>query len=194
MVRAALFGEDSAHRQIITPLVERIASELGITLQVEWISAVRGHGRVVQALADYLSDLRNQGGGYPDLIIVATDANCQGFNRRTREFQDFQIATSLVLAIPDPHIERWLLLDGAAFREVYGRGCNAPDQKCDRDRYKQLLTQAVYGAGREPLLGGVERATNLIQAMDINRAARADDSLNRFVTDLRRALRQFQEG
>lgn len=194
MVRAALFGEDSAHRQIITPLVNRIASEQSIALEIEWISAVRGHGRVAQALQDYLRDLRNQGGWYPELIIVATDANCQGFSRRTREFRDLQVPTNLTLAIPDPHIERWLLLDGSAFREVYGRGCNAPDQKCDRDRYKQLLTQAIHGAGRQPILGGLERATDLIQAMDIDRAARADDSLNRFVTDLRRALRQFQEG
>ena len=192
MVRVVLFGEDSAHQQIISPLVNRIAAEYALTLQLEWISAVRGHGRVVQALEDYLKDLRNQGGLYPDLIIVATDANCQGLNRRIREFQRFEVPTSLVLAIPDPHIERWLLLDGAAFRAVYGQGCSAPDQKCDRDRYKQLLTQAVYEAGRQPILGGLERAADLIQAMNIDRASRADDSLDRFVSDIRRTLRQLQ--
>lgn len=192
MVRAALFGEDSAHRQIITPLVNRIASEQRVALELEWISAVGGHGRVSQALHDYLRDLGNQGGRYPEPIIVATDANCQGLNRRPREFRDLQVPTSLVLAIPDPHIERWLLLDGAAFREVYGHGCSAPDQKCDRDRYKQLLTQAIYEAGRQPILGGLERAANLIGAMDIDRATRADDSLNRFVTDLRHVFIQTQ--
>ena len=192
MVRAALFGEDSAHSQIITPLVNRIASEQRIALELEWISAVRGHGRVAQALHDYLRDLGNQDGLYPELIIVATDANCQGLNRRTREFRDLQIPTNLVLAIPDPHIERWLLLDGSAFREVYGRGCSAPDQKCDRDRYKQLLTQAIYEAGRQPILGGLERASDMIQAMDIERASRADESFDRFVTDMRRSLLQIQ--
>ncbi len=192
MVRAALFGEDTAHRQIITPLVNRIAYEQRIFIEIEWISAVRGHGRVAQALHDYLRDLRNQGGRFPELIIVATDANCQGLNRRTRDFRDFQVPTNLVLAIPDPHIERWLLLDGSAFREVYGRGCSAPDQKCDRDRYKQLLTQAIYEAGRQPILGGLERAADLINSMDIDRASRADASFDRFVTDLRNTLIQLQ--
>jgi hypothetical protein len=55
--------------------------------------------------------------------------------------------------VPDPHIERWLLLDSQAFKEVLHRGCSAPDQKCDRDRYKLLLDEAVRAAEVEPLLG-----------------------------------------
>ena len=35
----------------------------------------------------------------------------------------------VVLAVPDPHVERWLLLDGAAFKAAVGHGCDAPDQK-----------------------------------------------------------------
>ena len=192
MVRVVLFGEDYAHQQVITPLVQRVANEYGFSLEPDWRSAVRGHGRVVQELDSYLNDLAHQGGPYPDLIIVATDANCRGLNRRTREFERFSVPTNLVFAIPDPHIERWLLLDGAAFREVFGRGCAAPDQKCDRNRYKQLLVQAIYQAGHEPIVGGLERADDLVQAMDIDRALQSDPSLDRFVTDLRRVFRQFQ--
>lgn len=110
MVRVVLFGEDSAHQQIISPLVDRIADEYGLNLTLDWRSAVRGHGRVIQELANYFRDLGGQGGSYPDLIIAATDANCQGLNQRTREFQRFEVPTGLILAIPDPHIERWLLI------------------------------------------------------------------------------------
>ena len=37
---------------------------------------------------------------------------------------------AIVKAIPEPHIERWLLLDGAASRAAVGKGCQAPDLKC----------------------------------------------------------------
>ena len=50
---------------------------------------------------------------------------------------------SVIYAIPDPHIERWLLLDSAAFKKVLDKGCSAPTQKCERGLYKRLLLQAV---------------------------------------------------
>ena len=98
----------------------------------------------------------------------------------------------MVLAIPDPHIERWLLLDGAAFKTVFGIGCDAPDQKCDRGRYKQRLIEAVHAAGTTPLLGGIEYAEDIVMAMDIDRASRLDRSFKRFVEDLRDAFQGWQ--
>lgn len=78
-----------------------------------------------------MRDLKRQGRPYPDLIVVATDANCKGLNERTREIVCRDDPAPMILAIPDPHLERWLLLDGAAFKAVFGKGCDAPDQKCD---------------------------------------------------------------
>jgi Domain of unknown function (DUF4276) len=123
------------------------------------------------------------------LIIVATDANCAGLNERVSEFQDRDAPAPMVLAVPDPHVERWLLLDGAAFRTVFGRGCDAPDLKCSRDRYKQRLIEAIHATGVTPSLGGIEFAEDIIQHMDIDRAAQADRSFQRFVDD---PLRAFQ--
>ncbi len=45
-----------------------------------------------------------------------------------------------------------------AFKAVLGRGSKAPDAKCEKQRYRQLLAQAVLEAGVQPLLGGVEYA------------------------------------
>lgn len=95
-----------------------------------------------------------------------------------------------VKAVPDPHVERWLLLDGAAFRGVLGRGCDAPDQKCDRGRYKELLARAIYDAGVAPSLGGIELAEDIVAAMDLKRAVRADRSLERFIDELRPVLQE----
>jgi hypothetical protein len=192
MREVALFVEDFAHQQIIGALVYRVAQEFGIEIRLDWRNARHGHGAVVRELGDYLRDLKRQAGPPPDLIIIATDANCAGLLERVRELQDPETPAPMVLAVPDPHVERWLLLDGAAFRAVFGRGCDAPDQKCSRDRYKQLLISAILATGVTPSLGGIEFAEDIIQHMDIDRAAQADRSFQRFVDDLRDALRRVQ--
>ena len=195
MLEIALFGEDYAHRQIVGALTRRVAAEVGVAVRLDWRSAVRGHARVRQELELYLRDLTNQGGPYPDLIVVASDANCHGLQQSIREIapRTERAPGTVILAIPDPHIERWLLLDGAAFRRVFGRGCNAPAYKCGRDEYKNLLATAIHAAGITPALGGIEFAEDIVQAIDLERAMQTDNSLRRFVEELRRVFRQGQQ-
>ncbi len=192
MREIALFGEDFAHQRVIGALAQRLADECGIDVRPDWRNAVRGHGRVVREFNRYLRDLAGQG-TRPDLIVgLTTDANCRGLNERAREIGNPDALAPTVLAVPDPHIERWLLLDGAAFRSVFGKGCDAPDRKCDRDRYKQRLAEAIHTTGITPILGGIEFAEDIVQAMDVERAMRADRSLERFVSDLRAAFRRWR--
>lgn len=184
----AAFGEDFAHRQVIGALIGRVAAELGIEVEVDWRNARRGHGQVVRELREYLRDISKQG-NLPDLVVIATDANCKGMVERSRQMPTDKSPVPAVLAVPDPHIERWLLLDGAAFKEALGQGCQAPDLKCSRDRYKETLIRAIVNAGVTPSLGGIEFAEDIVSAMNLQRAANADPSLHRFLDDLRRALR-----
>ena len=188
MREIALFVEDDAHQQVIGALVRRIAAEFNIVARLDWRSAVGGHGKVVTELANYMRDLKRQGSPWPDLIVAATDANCKGLNERGKEIGHLDAPAPVILAIPDPHIERWLLLDGAAFKAVFGTGCDAPDQKCDRGRYKQQLIEAIHTAGTTPLLGGIEYAEDIVKEMNIDRASRLDRSFKRFVEDLRDAF------
>jgi hypothetical protein len=193
MREIALFVEDFAHRQVIGALVQRMAQEAGIEVRLDWRNARRGHGKVVQELKDYLRDLGQQSERPPDLIIVATDANCKGLNGRVKDLQTpAPPPARMIMAIPDPHIERWLLLDSAAFKAVFDRGCDAPDQKCSRGRYKELLIRAIYATGISPNLGGIEFAGNIVEKMDIDRAAHADRSFGRFVNEMRGAFRGWQ--
>ena len=192
MREIALFVEDNAHREVVGALLQRLANESGLTVRLDWRSAIRGRGRVVQELKRYLNDLTRQG-GHPDLIVVATDANCRGLQQRVREIDTSTAVSPVVLAVPDPHIERWLLLDGAAFKSVFGRGCDAPDHKCDRGRYKHQLFEAVRATGVVPQLGGIEFAEDIVEHMDIENAARADLSLRRFIDTLRGVFRQWEE-
>lgn len=192
MREIALFGEDYAHQQVISALVQRLANAQEVGVRLDWRNAVRGYGKVIQELNAYLRDLTSQGGSQPDLIIAATDANCSGWNERIREIGRPHAPAPMILAVPDPHIERWLLLDGAAFKSVFGQGCDAPDLKCSRDRYKQLLTKAIYATGITPSLGGIEFAEDIVQKLDIERAMRADRSLRRFVEELRAIFQSWE--
>lgn len=193
MREIAVFVEDFAHEQVLKALVPRIASERDLTIRLLWRNARRGHGAVVNELKQLLRDLQRGRGPLPDLVIAATDGNCKGFAARRSEIVSLTDRVSLrtVCAIPDPHIERWLMLDSAAFRDALGVGCDAPDQKCERDRYKQLLRSSIRKAGITPSLGGIEFAEDIITRMDIDRSAAVDASFGHFVSDLRAIFREW---
>ena len=192
MREIALFAEDYAHQLVIGALVSKVAGEYNIDVRLDWRSAVGGYGRVITEYNNYIRDLIRQGNPRPDVIVVATDANCKGLNERTREIIARGELATIIHAIPDPHIERWLLLDGSAFKAVFGMGCDAPDQKCDRRRYKRRLIEAIRDTGTIPRLGGIEYAEDIVQHMNIKRVARSDRSFRRFVEALRNTFQEWR--
>jgi hypothetical protein len=132
----------------------------------------------------------------PDLLVIARDANCKGYapTRRALESVAGERGWHTVYAIPDPHVEKWLMLDSQAFSEVLGRGCSVPKSKCDKDAHKRLLAEAVVAAGQRPLVHGLEYAPDIIDAMDLDAAGRHDKGLGQLLTDLRSRLAQIERG
>jgi len=193
MREIALFVEDFAHKEFLSALLQRLAAEHGVAIQLDWRNTRRGHGAVVNELKQFLRDLQLGRDALPDLVIVATDANCKGLVERLRQISEVtgKVAVRTVCAVPDPHIERWLLVDSAAFKTVFGRGCDAPDQKCERARYKKMLIDAIRASGVIPSLGGIEFSEDIVLAMDISRACGADASLTRLVEELRAVLKEW---
>jgi hypothetical protein len=153
-----------------------------------------GYGKVADELKEYVADLLRYRENLPELVMVATDANCQGFRKRRKQFQKTAepIHDQVVFAVPDPHVERWLLLDSAAFKQVLGKACAAPDQKCGRDRYKNLLAQAVVQSGATPLLGGMEYAQDIVRVMDLEAMQKQDESLGALLDELHRHFRAWR--
>lgn len=193
MRRIALFVEDAAHERVIGLLVERIAKENGQDVTFDKRNVRRGHGAVIRELKEYLRDLRVGRIGMADLLVVATDANCKGRNVRAKEIRDAAegAPVRVVCAVPDPHIERWLLLDSGAFKAVFGKGCDAPDQKCERDRYKKLLMNSIMTTGIVPAFGGIEFAADLVAAMNLHRLVRLDGALKAFIDELQDAMNSW---
>jgi len=192
-ISLALFAEDEAHELMVPPLIDRVAEDLSLGVATAIRSAAGGHGRVLAEATAFLRDVSCGRVPRADLIVVCTDANCVGLAERRREVEaavaKSNCGSSVVPAIPDPHVERWMLLDGKAFKAVVGKGCPAPDIKCERGRYKRQLKSCVREAGRQPIIGGMEYAKRLVAAMDLDAAARQDVSLGQFISSLRVALR-----
>jgi hypothetical protein len=189
MPEVVLFVEDFAHQQVIGALLNRLAQEHGIQFRLDWRNARHGHGAVARELGDFVRDLKQQGGPLTDLIIVATDANCQGLNERIRELRDREAPAPLIPRRPRSTcralaVARWCRIPGRVRPRVRRTG-----PECSRDRCKLLLIEAIYVAGVTPSLGGIEFAEDIIHHMDIDRAAQADRSFQRFIEDLRAALR-----
>ena len=190
-----LFVEDIAHEDFLTALIQRLADVHNIEINIKTSSVRGGHGKVITELGQYLRDLQHDKEELPDLIIVGTDSNCKGLSERETEIS--QVTSSfgdfVLSMIPEPHIERWLLLDSEAFKTVFGKGCPSPDQKCERGRYKNMLLNAIYDATKVPPLDGIERVEELVYAMDFQRMGRSDSSIGRFLTALQRRFRNWQQ-
>ena len=194
MYNISIFAEDRTLERFIIALTERLANTYHVKINLSHHSVRGGQGKVINALKKYQQDLRRNQEDLPDLIIVGTDSNCKGSLEQEREIhQAISDYTSLVIsATPEPHIERWLLLDSEAFKTVFGRGCPIPDQKCEQDRYKKLLLNAIIEAGIMPPLDGTERVNELVDAMDLQRVAQIDKSIDRLLSALQRRFRIWQ--
>ena len=193
MRNISLFVEDAVHEDFLVALVQRVANAGNIKITV---SGVRGgHEAVITELKQYQQDLQHNGEDLPDLIIVGTDSNSKGFLQREKEINQAtsSLADRVISMIPKPYIERWLLLDAEAFKTVFGGGCSVPKRKCDRDRYKRLLLQAIRDAGVIPLLGGIEHIADLVNAMDLQHLEQSDRSFRRFFRVLQQRFENWQQ-
>lgn len=188
-----VFVEDSAHEQLLLALLRRVAHEAGRTIRAQVLLGRGGHAKAIEAMVQAQRALRDGGISRPlaDIFLVGIDGNCTTSHEKTKaihqsclpEFQD-----RLVIACPDPHIEKWFMADPQSFARVVDAAPNVGKKKCARDYYKHALATTVRSAGHPALLGGIEFADELVEAMDLYRAGKSDAALARFLDDLRAAL------
>ena len=189
-----LFVEDRAHEEWLKPLLTRVAREEHIEVWPRVRSARGGHGRAIAEFNLYQRVVQSTfSNTSADLVVVAIDGNCSTFasaRRSTQDATDPTLRDRLVIACPDPHIERWYVADPQSFATIVGHRPRVGRKKCVRDHYKQVLANAIQQAGHPAMLGGVEFASELVEGMNLYRAGRSDSSLKAFLDDLRAKLRQ----
>ena len=191
-----LFVEDRAHEEFLKPLLTRIAQDEDIAMWVRVRSATGGHARAITEFKLYQrvvsrSPLSSVTAG---LVVVAIDGNCSTFAAARQQLQNAAEPTlqdRLVVACPDPHVERWYLADPQSFERVVGSRPDVGAGKCARGHYKQALATAITQGGHPTTLGGVEFAPDLVEAMDLYRAGRNDASLKALIDDFRAKLRRW---
>jgi hypothetical protein len=190
MAEITLFCEDSFHEKFVGAMLRRLADEYGIGVTSRFRSSRGGLPRMHDEFKEFLRDVSRQGQPFPDSIVVVVDANCQGHNERKKlmdgvlaRYPTFQ--QLVCYAIPDPHIERWMLVDPNAFRAVFGRGCTLPAIKCAKDEYKKLLRKEIRASGIEAALGGEEFAEDIVMEMDLAQVEVREPSLGLFLRSLK---------
>lgn len=189
-----IFVEDRAHEVLLLPLVNRVAREEGIAIQPRVRSARGGHGRAIAELNLYQNVISRTAPDEtePNLLVVGIDANCMTYPKARDAVQaevKGRFIDRVVMACPDPHVERWYMADPDSFQAVVGFRPAVGKAKCARDHYKRLLAKAVQQGGHPATLGGLEFAPELVTEMDLYRAGKNDHSLRAFVDDLRTRLR-----
>jgi hypothetical protein len=197
MPEVILFCEDSFHEKFVGALLKRFEFETQAGVTSTFLSSQGGLPRMHSEFKDFLRDLERDRQRLPDSVIVVLDANCKGYNERKGLMDNSlthypQFHQLVSYAIPDPHIERWMLVDAKAFQKVFGRGCTLPAVKCAKDEYKRLLRAEIRKSGIEAPLGGEEFAEDIVMGMDLRQAEINEASFGLFLRSLKSLLNAWK--
>jgi hypothetical protein len=189
VIVVALFVEDDAQRSLLSGLIARIARCEGSEVSIELRNVEGGSGRTLKSLKTYAADLRAKI-TFADILVVGIDADAVG-SRQRRHDADAALrgyAGRVVMALPDPHIEKWYLLDPRAVSRSLGQDYATTLPPKGTRNFKRALLDAFDRAGIRPPSGGSEFGEDIATVMDLS-AARIDADFGRFVADLRSAIR-----
>ncbi len=194
----AFFLEDSAQEALIPSLVRRLIAEAGLsTEKFEFLILHSRGGGSLRSFKTFLKDARKRR-YLIDLLIVGSDANCKGFSERRNTIlkagRGSPYLDRIIPAIPDPHIERWFMLDMKALSKASQLALQGelPAYKCDKGRYKGLLRDVFQRSGVAPPLGGVEYGPDVAVEMDLYHACKLNSGLDSFVREVRAWLKQIE--
>lgn len=198
-MRVGLFVEDAAHAALLVPLLRRIAVEETIEFEFEVRNATGGAPLVLSSLRAYARDLAAGREPFLDVLVVALDSDCASYRTRQKQVMDLleraAYAGQVCLAVPNPHIERWYLLDPTAVPRVLGASGSTilPQAKCKKDLFKEALRNGFRQFGVTPPAGGIEYGEDIAAIMDLGLACQSPD-FQKTITDFRAALRLVQDG
>ena len=194
--RIVFFLEDAAQEAIMPPLFARLLRDgkvAGERFELRVLSS-RG-GDSIRAYELFLKELASGSQLAPDALVVGSDGNCKGYTVRREQLREIAKSNapkvSIITAVPDPHVERWYMLDPKALAEVVGCPVVAavPAYKCAKDHYKQILREAFRGSGVNPPLGGAEYGPGFADGMNLYAAGKADAGLGDYIAQVRTWIR-----
>lgn len=192
-VRLDLFCEDAGHEEFGRAAIERLAEAAKMTVSIRVVSARAGLGYMQRELRAYTRAIRRRP-GTPDILVVLADANGVGPAARRQEIEEVDLAETFphwIIGTPDPCVEAWLLADPPSLGETFGKSPNRRGSD-DSDVLKNYLKTYLEATGEIVTQGGVEFSDEVVGAMSLYRAGKAEPTLKRFLDDLQKALRSAQ--
>lgn len=202
--RILYFLEDRAQEGFIKALVERAAEEglIPASSLTHDIRSARYGSRVLREFKNFLRDTRKTEPSEVDLLIVAIDGNCKGHRDRIRQLErmikpNHPFKDRVIYAVPDPHIERWYIMDQRAFKNGVGldKAPDLPPYKCKKAHYKQAVNQALKESGVSSLLGGAEYAERIVASIkDLESFGGKNAGCKTFLEDLRNMFKRRRMG
>lgn len=195
-IKVYMIAEDTAQESVARALLRRLSSEEGVRISIS--KAIKGgYGGVLTEIKGFQRALSIGAipAGSPDLLLVLGDSNCHSFQERKKEIistVDNNIFPFIVVGCPDPHVEKWLLIDQHALSVVFGVSMDISLDKCKRDYYINELQKIIRLAGWPMTLEGIEYSQDIIGKLDFPRAEQNDNSFKEFISDLRLFLRNIK--
>jgi len=198
-IRVGYFLEDIGQEHFLKALVKRVARQVGLASDVvhDVRNATGGRGVVLDELRRFLRDVSRERERPFDLLIVAIDGDCRGYQERRNEIQSIVTqsgyAGPVICAVPDPHIERWYLADPRGLQRAFDTDVvpQVPPYKCERGRYKRALRDFIRQTGITAPLGGLEYGADVAASLDLYAVDRVDAGFRHFIEDLRQGLTPF---
>ena len=200
-IRILYFLEDIAQEGFIIALVKRVASEESIVPNSidHDIRSARGGSKVLTEFRNFIKDTKRIGATDIDLLVVAIDGNCKGHNDRIKQLdcyvkENHPFRGKVIYAVPDPHIERWYLMDQRALKLGIGldKAPSLPSYECKKGSsyYKKILRQVLQDSNISSLLGGAEYAERIVDNIEnLESLGRQNAGFEVFVADLRHMLK-----
>jgi hypothetical protein len=189
-----VFLEDVGHERLILGLINRVARDENVAIAVEIRNSSGGKGRAKTELKRLLRDIRKGNAYVEDMLVVALDSDTLTWHQQDSEIRsitnDLYSDARVICAAPDPHIEKWYLLDQAALRRVVGAppGMTQVPRKTNKETYKALVRTIFREGGHGGILLGTYGESYATE-MDLEVARKADDSFNHFVRNTLQVLR-----
>ncbi len=189
------FLEDIGHEFFIKALIERVCHNVQIDHIIR--NASGGKGRVLTELKNFLWDMK--GSLLDGFLIVAIDSNCSPYKEMRKKIAKIvgeNLSTLYALAIPNPHIERWYMLDTSALNKILGVKKTQPVKKakCKKDYYKNLFDKIIKESNKVAPLGAPDFAEEIVQEMDLYEAGKNDSSFKQFIDDVKRLVKICPKG
>lgn len=197
-MKVIYFLEDKAHEGFIKSVVEKIALLENPTNIVESrILSGRKGSKILKDFHAFMRDIEKTNNTSFDFIVITVDGNCKGSIEKIRELQRRIRQTNpykdkVVYAVPDPHIEKWYIMDQHAFKHALNLNNPPalPAYKCARGYYKDVINRSIADAGFFSYLGAAEYAEDIINNInDIYGLGRMYTDFGAFVDSLRRMIR-----